>query len=271
MQPLRTPIRVTVIGASGRMGRALVRSVSEFPDLALAGAIVSPGSGALGKDAAGLAGLRESGLQTTAGLADALAASAVAVDFSSAAAVQSTVEACSRARCPLLLGTTGYPAELEASLAAASAVIPLLVAPNTSIAVAVLLQLVRAAAGALPKQFDIEILEAHHRTKRDAPSGTALALGRAAGEARERQLGQGATTRGTGPRGEGEIGYAALRAGDLVGEHTVLFAGDGERLSLTHQATDRVVFARGALRAAVWLALQPAGRYSMSDVISSRS
>lgn len=272
MKPRTSPLRVTVVGAGGRMGRSLLRAAAEFPDLIIAGAVVSPGSEVLGHDAGALVGLSASGVPLTSDLGEALAASDVAVDFSSAAALPSTLEVCRRARRALLIGTTGYTAELEATLVAASREIPLLVAPNTSIGAAALLELVKAAARALPQQFDIEVIEAHHRMKRDAPSGTALALGRAAGEARGRPIGtEGAVTRGAGLRREGEIGFASVRAGDLVGEHTVLFAGEGERLSLTHQATDRAVFARGALRAAAWLALRPAGRYSMSNVIDYKS
>ena len=272
MKPPTPPLLVTVIGAGGRMGRSVLRSVVEFPDLAIAGAVVPPGSPVLGQDAGELVGLKRSGVALTSDLNEALAASDVAVDFSSAAAVPVNLDACRRARRALLIGTTGYTAELEDTLLAASRDIPLLIAANTSIGAAVLLQLVKTAARALPAQFDIEILEAHHRMKRDAPSGTALALGRAAGEARERPIGPGGgTTRGAGLRRAGEIGFASVRAGDLVGEHTVLFGGEGERLSLTHQATDRAVFARGALRAAAWLVLKPVGRYSMSDVIEYKS
>jgi len=272
MKARTTPLRVTVIGAGGRMGRSLVRSAAEFPELTIAGAVVSAGSQLVGQDASTVAGLKASGLLLTSDLADALAASDVAVDFSSAGAVSTHLDACRRAGRALLVGTTGYTAELEDKLQAASRAIPLLVAPNTSLGAAVLLELVRAAAAALPPQFDIEVIEAHHRLKRDAPSGTALALGQAAGQARERPIArEGVVMRGTGLRREGEIGFASIRAGDLVGEHTVLFGGEGEQLSLTHQATDRAVFARGALRAAAWLARRPPGRYSMSDVISSKS
>jgi len=272
MPPRASRLRITVIGASGRMGRAVIRSAAEFPELAIVAAVVSPMSEALGRDAGLLAGVPESGLSVTADLQDALAGSDVAVDFSSAGALPAHIQACRQAQRALLVGTTGHRAEAEAVLAAAAEEIPLLVAANTSLGVAVLTELVRAAAAALPPQFDIEIIEAHHRTKQDAPSGTALALGQVAGQARRRPNGvEGARSRSAGARREGEIGFASVRAGDLVGEHTVLFAGEGERLSLSHQATDRAVFARGALRAAAWLSLQPAGRYSMSDIVSIKS
>jgi 4-hydroxy-tetrahydrodipicolinate reductase len=268
--PLR---RVVLIGVTGRMGAALLRAAPGFPQLIVTGAIASPDSLALGRDAGELAGMGRANLVVTSDLPRALAQADVVIDFSHAAAVAASLEACRAARKPLLLGTTGFEESLGGRLEAAARDIALLVAANTSLAAAVLVELVRAAAGSLPASFDIDILDLHHRMKQDAPSGTALALGAAAAEARGLALlrpGAGAAGR-SGPRGEGEIGFAAVRAGDLIGEHTVLFTGLGEELSLTHRARDRAVFARGALAAALWLASQPPGRYGMRDFLGIKT
>jgi 4-hydroxy-tetrahydrodipicolinate reductase len=271
-------IRVVIIGVSGRMGCALVRAASETHDLRVASAVASATSAALGRDAGELAGVGNIGVTVTSDLWSALAQADVAVDFSGNRATAANLAACRKARKPLLIGTTGYPAELATELELAASEIPLLIAPNTSVGVTLLIELVEQAARALPPTFDIEIIEAHHRMKRDAPSGTALALGNAAAAGR----------RGTGrslarkevesfrigasePRREGEIGFAVVRGGDIVGEHTVLFAGSGERLTLSHSATDRAIFARGALQGVRWLHGQRPGRYSMRDILSDKS
>jgi 4-hydroxy-tetrahydrodipicolinate reductase len=268
--------RITIIGAAGRMGRALIRGAAESSNLALVGAVDSPTSSFMGRDAGQLAGIGDVGVHVCADLALALASADVAIDFSHAGATESNLTACVRARKPLLVGTTGFAPELETAFAAAAAQIPLLVAPNTSVGVTLLIELVKAAARALPRDFDIEVIESHHRMKRDAPSGTALALGRAASEGRNEPFDAsvGESPAGTGhraPRREGEIGFAVVRGGDIVGEHTVLFAGTGERLALSHQATDRAIFARGALQAAAWLAPRAAGRYFMHDFVAYKS
>ena len=253
------------------MGQALVRVASEFPAARITGAVASAGSASLGRDAGVLAGMDALGIEVTSDLPAALAVADVVVDFSQPHATRANLAACRAARKPLLIGTTGLPAELtEAELDAAGREIPVLIAPNTSLGVALLVELVRRAARALPLEFDIEIIEAHHRMKRDAPSGTAVALARAAGK--ERGLASpetlpGASAQRAGPRPPGEIGFAVVRGGDIVGEHTVLFAGPGEELRLSHRAADRAIFARGALRAALWLLGQPAGRYGMRDIV----
>jgi 4-hydroxy-tetrahydrodipicolinate reductase len=265
-------IRLVIVGASGRMGGQLLRLLGQFPALRLVGAVASERSTALGKDAGLHAGAPASALPVSAGLPPLLPQADVVVDFSNPGAAAAHVAACAAARVPLLLGTSGLPPELAAPLAAAAEVIPLLVAPNTSLGVTLLLDLVRQAAQALPRDYDIEIMEAHHRNKADAPSGTALALGQAAASGRDVNLGEQAVygRHGhAGPRHEGQIGYAVVRGGDVVGEHEVWFLGPGERLLLKHSATDRSVFARGALLAAQWLAGKPAGRYGMRDVFIS--
>jgi 4-hydroxy-tetrahydrodipicolinate reductase len=255
------------------MGRALVRAASETPDISIVAAVASAQSSVLGKDAGELAGIGATGVQVTADLVTALSQVDVAIDFSNAQATQSNLTACRGARKPLLIGTTGFATDLAAAFAAAAQDIPLLVAPNTSLGVTLLIELVRQAARALPAQFDIEIIEAHHRMKRDAPSGTALALGKAAAEGRGRLFGaeEAAVRREGMARQDGEIGFAVVRGGDIVGEHTVLFAGMGESLTLSHQATDRAIFARGALQAAAWLQSRPAGQYFMRDLVAHKS
>ena len=272
-------IRAAIIGVGGRMGQALVRAASESTDVVITAAVTSANSPHLGKDASELAGVSKvpgggklagaggQRVTITADLAAALAQADIAIDFSNAAATKSHLAACRQARKPLLIGTTGFSADAE--LEAAASDIPLLVPPNTSLGVTLLIELVRQAAAALPPGFDIEIIEAHHRMKKDAPSGTALALGKAAAEGRglppEDVRKEGAARQGN------EIGYAVVRAGDIVGEHSVLFAGMGESLTLSHRATDRAIFARGALQAAVWLQARAPGRYFMRDLFTHKS
>jgi len=266
-----TGARAVVVGVSGRMGQALVRAACELPTVRITGAVASAGSSSLGSDAGVLAGLEPLGVAVSSDLPAALAAADVAIDFSQPYATAANIAACRAARKPLLIGTTGFAAQVpEADLDAAAREIPLLIAPNTSLGVALLVELVRNAARALPPEFDIEIIEAHHRMKRDAPSGTALALARAAGDGRglapAEALSRTSTGR-VGPRPQGEIGFAVVRGGEIVGEHTVLFAGPGEELRLSHRAGDRAIFARGALRAALWLLGRPPGRYGMGDIL----
>jgi len=263
-------VRAVIIGASGRMGQALLRAAPAFPRLIVSGAIARSGSLALGRDAGDVAGIGRMNLSLTSDLPAALAAADVALDFSHPAATASTLEACRAARKPLLLGTTGFGAQLDGALDAAAREVALLVAPNTSLGAALLTELTRLASRALPSSFDIDVLELHHRLKRDAPSGTARSLAQVAAEGRGVAAPEGnstATGGSPGPRPEGGIGLASLRAGDIVGEHTVFFCGAGEELVLTHRAHDRGIFARGALSAALWLRSQRPGRYGMSDFL----
>jgi 4-hydroxy-tetrahydrodipicolinate reductase len=265
--------RAVLIGVSGRMGQALLRAAPGFPQLIVTGAIASAGSLALGRDAGELAGLGAANLPVTSDLPGTLAEADVVIDFSSAVGTAATVAACRAAHKPLLLGTTGFAATLEPQLGAAAREIPLLVAANTSLGATLLVALTRTAAKSLPVSFDIDILDLHHRLKRDAPSGTALALGRAAAQGRgvTPPTADEALAPPARPRPEGEIAFATLRAGDGVGEHTVLFSGHGETLALTHRASDRAIFARGALAAALWLVSQPPGRYDMQDFLGLKT
>jgi 4-hydroxy-tetrahydrodipicolinate reductase len=249
------------------MGVNILRQLPRFPALRLCGALASERSSALGEDASVHAGAASVGVRLSAVLPPLLREADLAIDFSSPRSAAANLAACVAARVPLLLGTTGLPRELQAPLAAAADSIALLVAPNTSPGLNLLLELVRTAAASLPRSYDIEILEAHHRDKADAPSGTALALGEAAA------LGRGVALdeRGAGVRTAGQIGFASVRGGDIVGEHQVMFLGDGERLVLQHGVSDRSVFARGALMAGQWLAGKGPGRYAMRDVFSSQN
>lgn len=267
-------LNAVIIGAGGRMGRALIRAASESSGkLRVSGAVASTNSASLGQDAGELAGLgRTLDVRVTDDLAAALEGADVVIDFSQPHATHSNLTVCRAAHKPLLIGTTGFATGLNALFDEAAREIALLVAPNTSIGVTLLQELTRIAARALPADFDIEILEAHHRMKKDAPSGTALALGNAA--ARGRGVAQTHATDATGRNGErrqGDIGYAVIRGGDIVGEHTVLFAGTGEQVTLGHRATDRAIFARGAVQAASWLASRTPGRYFMSDFLGLNS
>jgi len=268
--------RVVLIGVTGRMGQALLRAAPAFSQVIVTGAIASASSLALGRDAGEVAGTGTLNLPVTNDLPRALTQADVAIDFSHASGAREHLEACRAARKALLLGTTGHDDALEVQLAAAARDIPLLVSANTSLAVALLMELVQVSAHALPGAFDIDVLELHHRHKADAPSGTALALGAAAAAARgvpapapsARQALGGAPP---GSRPDGQIGVVSVRAGDLVGEHTVLFSGPGEQLALTHRATDRGIFAHGALTAALWLASRQPGRYTMQDFIVGKT
>ena len=255
------------------MGQALIRALLEAQRtgtgaLRLSGALASAHSGQLGRDAA-LVGT-PAGVLVTSDPVLALRGATVAVDFSVPEGVSSNAAACAAAGVPLLVGTTGYDARAREALIAASLEVAVLLAPNTSIGVSVLLRLAALAGAALDEDYDVEIAEAHHRMKRDAPSGTALALGEAVAHSRGRELSDVATfdRQGVGtPRVPGSIGFSVLRAGDIVGEHTVVFAGSGERIEITHRASDRMTFARGALRASTWLLSQPPGLYSMRNVV----
>jgi 4-hydroxy-tetrahydrodipicolinate reductase len=260
---------LVVFGITGRMGQSVVRALREAPGaLSLCGAVASPASSRLGQDAA-LEG-DPTGVMVTADPDASLKAAAVALDFSLPQCVAANARACALAGVPLLVGTTGFDAATHSILERTARDIPVLIAPNTSVGVAVVAELVSMAASRLGPAYDVEIFEAHHRMKRDAPSGTALALGQAVAGARGRDLEEVAVYDRAGqsaPRSAGSIGFSSLRAGDIVGEHTVTFAAAGERVEITHRATDRITFARGGLRAAEWLIGQPAGLYGMQNVL----
>jgi 4-hydroxy-tetrahydrodipicolinate reductase len=261
---------VAVLGVSGRMGHCLVRALRDCEDLVLTGALASPTSAALGRDAGEVAQAGPVAVEVTADRRKALERADIAIDFTLPEALEENLAALARAGIPAVIGITGLDAARHAAIRRASATLPLLVAPNMSLAVNLLFGLAGRAAAALPADYDVEILEAHHRHKADAPSGTALRLGEIIAGARGVQLANlavyGRTGKSTG-RGPGTIGFASLRAGDIVGEHHLLFAGTGESLEFVHRATDRMTFAHGALAAARWLVGKPPGLYGMSDVL----
>ena len=260
---------IAVFGITGRMGQSLVRALREPAQaLRLSGALASASSARLGLDAAGEGA--PTGVSITADPEAAVAHASVALDFSTPERLGAHAAVCAARRVPLLVGATGFDAPTRTLLESAASRIPVLIAPNTSVGVGVLRQLAGLAAAALGEGVDAEISEVHHRMKRDSPSGTALSLGEAVAEARGTTLARVAVYDrhgGSDPREPGSIGFSSIRAGDIVGEHTVTFAWAGERVELTHRATDRMVFARGALRAAHWLIGRPAGLYGMRHVL----
>jgi 4-hydroxy-tetrahydrodipicolinate reductase len=266
-------VRVVIVGATGRMGCTLVSCARHLPGIVVAGAVDRRDNPSIGRDVGELAGVGPIGVAVVGELSAALASADVVVDFSDPASTSSNLAACAQAGVAVLVGTTGLPHDIEVHATQAAARVPVMIASNTSLGVTLLTALVREAARLLPEDFDIEIVEAHHRFKKDAPSGTALTLGRAAAQGRGVEFDQAAVLgrAGVAPRKVGDIGFAVVRGGDIVGEHDVIFAGTAEKLTLSHQATDRAVFARGALQAARWLAARPAGRYGMSDFISIKT
>jgi 4-hydroxy-tetrahydrodipicolinate reductase len=259
---------LAVFGITGRMGQSLVQALRETQAVRLSGAIASSQSDRLGHDAAAQGAA--TGVTVTADVAQGLKGASVAADFSTGDCVAAHAGACAAAGIPLLIGATGFDLASREAVVRVARVIPVLIAANTSVGVSVVRQLVSMATTRLGPSFDVEIVEAHHRTKRDSPSGTALALGEAVAQARALSLSELATYDRAGrnePRKSGSIGFSSVRGGDIVGEHTVIFAAAGERVEITHRATDRVTFARGALRAAEWLLGQPAGLYGMEHVL----
>lgn len=262
--------RIAVAGCAGRMGRALMRQVVETPGCVLAGGLERPGHDAAGWDLGELASVGKLGIAATDD-PDALFAKADAVlDFTAPAASTANAERAARAGIVHVVGTTGFSAEQEEAIRAAAQRTAIVKSGNMSLGVTLLAELTRKVAAALDADYDIEILEMHHRHKVDAPSGTALLLGRAAAEGRGvpfEDSADRARDGHTGPRGRGRIGFAVLRGGDVVGDHAVLFAADGEMVELRHRATDRIVFARGAVKAALWARGRPPGLYSMADVL----
>ena len=263
-------MRLVVTGAAGRMGRTLVKAISETPGVTLAGALERPDAAALGQDAGVLAGLGPLGVAITDDPLPLLIDADGIVDFSAPAATVELAALAAQARIAHVIGTTGLSAADGDRLCAAARHAAIVRSGNMSLGVNLLAGLVRLAAEALGEEFDIEIVEMHHRNKVDAPSGTALMLGEAAAEGRGIEL-KGNSERGrdglTGARKLGAIGFASLRGGGVIGDHSVLFAGDGERITLSHQAEDRALFARGALKAALWARGQKPGLYAMSDVL----
>lgn len=264
-------MRLIVAGAAGRMGRALINLIAASEGVRLAGALEGPQNAALGQDAGSLAGCGPLGVAITSDALTAVVAADAIIDFTTPRAGLELAALAAQARIVHVIGTTGFSAEDLRAIEAASHHAVIVKSGNMSLGVNLLAALVEQAARALGPDYDIEIVEMHHRMKVDAPSGTALLLGEAAARGRGIALG-GAAVRGrdghTGARKSGAIGFASLRGGTVVGEHAVVFAGPGERLELVHKAEDRGVFARGALHAALWGRGKKPGLYTMADVLA---
>jgi 4-hydroxy-tetrahydrodipicolinate reductase len=263
-------VNVSMLGASGRMGRTIIPLLHEAADLRLSGALAAPGDAAIGQDAGVLSGIASLAVPISDSATVALRDAEVAIDFTLPVASVEHASLCAARGCGLVIGTTGHDSAQRARLEAAAGQIPIVIAPNMSLGVNLLLKLAELAARALDEQYDIEIFEAHHRNKVDAPSGTALGLGRAAAGGRGRMLedvADYARHGQTGVRERGRIGFSVVRGGDIVGEHRLIFAGPGEQVELAHTAQDRSGFARGALVAARWVVGRPPGLYSMLDVL----
>lgn len=264
------PMRLTVVGAAGRMGGALVRAIAAIEGVELAGAVEREGSPALGQDAGVLAGLGPVGIRVVDDPLPVFAACDGVLDFTVPAATLVHAELAAQARIVHVIGTTGFaPADL-APIEAAARHARIVKSGNMSLGVNLLAALVRRAAAALDEDFDIEVLEMHHRHKVDAPSGTALMLGEAAAAGRGIELAARSVRQRdgiTGERPRGDIGFATLRGGTVIGDHSVLFAGPLETVTLSHHAQDRQIFARGAVKAALWARDRKPGLYSMDDVL----
>ena len=265
-----TPLKIAVAGASGRMGRMLVEAIAKAPDAALAGALDVAGSPALGQDAAAFLG-QPAGVAIESDLARGLAGARCLIDFTRPEGTLKHLAYCAEHGIAMVIGTTGFDDAGKAAIRAAAEKTAIVFAPNMSVGVNVTLKLLELAAKSLSEGYDIEIIEAHHRHKVDAPSGTALKMGEVIADALGRDLKQCAVYGREGVTGERDpstIGFATIRGGDIVGDHTVLFAGDGERIEISHKSGSRVTYAHGALRAARFLADKATGLYDMQDVLA---
>jgi 4-hydroxy-tetrahydrodipicolinate reductase len=263
------PHRIAVAGASGRMGQMLVEAVRQADDCVLAGALDIPSSPALGQDAGAFGG-KATGVLITSDLKAGLAPAHALIDFTRPEGTLAHLAVCRELGVNLVIGTTGFSDAQKAEIEAASHDIAIMMAPNMSVGVNVVLKLLDMAARALSQGYDIEIVEAHHRHKVDAPSGTALKMGEVVAAALGRDLKECAIYGREGVTGERDpstIGFATIRGGDIVGDHTVLFAGTGERIEITHKSSSRATYAQGSLRAARFLAGRKSGLYDMNDVL----
>jgi 4-hydroxy-tetrahydrodipicolinate reductase len=263
-------MKIAVMGAAGRMGRELIRAIAAEPGCSVSGALEATGSQWLGKDAGELAGLDPLRIAVSDDVPTIVAAADAIVDFTVPNASVEFARIAASSGTAAIIGTTGFDAASEAAIAAAAQKTAIVKAGNMSLGVNLLVALTRQVAAALGNDYDIEIVEMHHRMKIDAPSGTALMLGKAAADGRNIGLEAHAVRARdghTGPRRVGDIGFATLRGGSVVGDHTVIFAGNGERLELTHRAADRGIFARGAVKAALWAKGRAPGLYAMTDVL----
>ncbi len=264
-------MKITVSGAAGRMGRAILDSLYHEEDLTLGAALEKKGHPAVGRDAGELIGVGKWKVSITDQIKKAVAAGDVVIDFSAPQTSLALLQEATAKKKPMVIGTTGFLSDGDQKISKAAEKIPIVLSPNMSIGVNLLFKLLAEAAEALGEAYDIEVVEMHHRQKKDAPSGTALRMGEVLAQARKKALSEvGRFTRqgNIGARPSGEIGIQTLRGGDVVGDHTVIFAGPGERVEMTHRAQSRNNFARGALLAAQWVVRQPPGLYDMMDVLN---
>ena len=265
-------LRIAVAGVSGRMGRTLIETIAQADDMVLAAALDQPGSAYLGRDAGDLVGA-PCGVIVTADVDAALAGADCLIDFTRPEGTLVHLEACRRRGVHLVIGTTGFATAGKLAIQEAARDIPIVFAPNMAVGVNLVFRLIDVAARALASGYDVEIIEAHHRHKVDAPSGTALRMGEVVAEALGRDLAECASygRQGhTGPRDASTIGFSTVRGGDIVGDHTVLFAGTGERIEITHKAASRTPYATGALRAARFMRGRARGLFDMQDVLGLR-
>lgn len=268
-----TPLKIAVAGASGRMGRMLIEAIAAAPDAVLAGALDVAGSPSIGQDAGAFSG-QPAGVTITSDLAQALANADCLIDFTRPEGTLAHLAYCADNGVNIVIGTTGFDDAGKAAIAAAAEKVAVVFAPNMSVGVNVTLKLLEMAAKSFAEGYDIEIIEAHHRHKVDAPSGTALKMGEVIADALGRDLKECAVYGREGVTGERDpstIGFATVRGGDIVGDHTVLFAGTGERIEITHKSSSRVTYAHGALRGARFIADKANGLYDMQDVLALKT
>jgi 4-hydroxy-tetrahydrodipicolinate reductase len=266
------PMKIAVAGASGRMGRMLIEAITGADDASLTGALDIPSSPTIGADAGAYSG-QSTGVSITASLEQGLADAEYLIDFTRPEGTLTHLAYCAAHGIKLIIGTTGFDAEGKAAIAAAAQKTAIVFAPNMSVGVNVTMKLLEMAARNFSEGYDIEIIEAHHRHKVDAPSGTALKMGEVIADALGRKLDDVAVYARegvTGPRDPSSIGFATIRGGDIVGDHTVLFAGIGERIEISHKSSSRVSYAHGSLRAARFLRDKKTGLYDMQDVLGLR-
>lgn len=263
-------IRIAVVGATGRMGQCLIEAAATAANTELTVAVSRPESQSVGRDAGEVAGIGRVGVQVSDSLGEVLDRFDVLIDFTRPEASLQYLEICRQAGRKMVIGTTGYSSEQRALIAEAAWDMAIVLAPNMSVGVNLSLKLLEMAARVMGEDTDIEIIEAHHRNKIDAPSGTALRMGEVIAETLGRDLESCAIygrEGNTGVRDRQTIGFSTIRAGDIVGEHTVMFADEGERIEITHKASSRMTFANGAIRAATWLNDRGNGLYDMQDVL----
>ncbi|MBJ7550810.1 4-hydroxy-tetrahydrodipicolinate reductase [Marinomonas ostreistagni] len=264
-------MRIAVIGAAGRMGKTLIQAIQDANGVELGAAVVEPSSSLIGADAGEVAGVGKLNVTMTGDLSECVADFDALIDFTTPALTVANAAFCAANGKAIIIGTTGLDDDQKAALAKAGETTQVVFAPNMSVGVNLTLKLLSLAAQILGDDYDVEVVEAHHRHKVDSPSGTALRMGEVVAEALGRDLKECAVygrEGQIGPRTQKEIGFETIRAGDVVGEHSVWFATEGERIEIVHKASSRMTFAKGAVRAAAWLESQPAGLYDMQDVLN---